>query len=87
MSNYIFTEVDLVYLFILGFSVHMSYLAGKHFGISDAIDYFEAKGYIDLDDDWKIVLDKMVRFWYNSSIKSKYDLRGVRGLTQTKQNP
>ena len=51
MSNYIFTEVDLVYLFILGFSVHMAYLAGKHFGISDTIDYFEAKGYIDLDDD------------------------------------
>ena len=71
MSNYIFTEMDLVYLLILGFSVHMAYLAGKHIGISDTIDYFEAKGYIDLDDDWKIVLDKMVRFWYNSSIKSK----------------
>ena len=73
MSNYIFTEMDLVYLLILGFSVHMSYLAGKHIGISDTIDYFEAKGFIDLDDDWKIVLDKKVRFWYNSSIKSKYN--------------
>ena len=74
MSNYIFTEVDLVYLFILGFSVHMAYLAGKHIGMSDTIDYFEAKGYIDLDDDWKIFLDKMVRFWYNSSIKSKNNI-------------
>ena len=71
MSNYIFTEMDLIYLLILGFSVHMSYLAGKHFGISDTIDYFEAKGYIDLDDDWKIFLDMKVRFWYNSSIEMK----------------
>jgi len=82
MSNYIFTEMDLVYLLLLGFSIHMSYLAGKHIGISDTIDYFEAKGYIDLDDEWKIILDKMVRFWYNSSIKSKYDFSGVRGLTR-----
>ena len=51
MSNYIFTEVDLVYLFILGFSIHMSYLAGKHIGVSNAIDYMEAKGYINLDDE------------------------------------
>jgi len=51
MSNYIFTEVDLIYLLILGFSVHMSYLIGKRKGIGDTIDYFEAKGYIDLDDD------------------------------------
>ena len=51
MSNYIFTEMDLIYLLILGFSIHMSYLAGKHIGMSDTIDYFEAKGYIDLDDD------------------------------------
>ena len=71
MSNYIFTEMDLIYLLILGFSVHMSYLVGKRNGISDTIDYFEAKGYIDLDDDWKIFLDKKVRFWYNSSIKMK----------------
>ena len=71
MSNYIFTEMDLIYLLILGFSVHMSYLVGKRIGMSDTIDYFEAKGYIDLDDDWKIFLDKKVRFWYNSSIKMK----------------
>jgi len=71
MSNYIFTEMDLIYLLILGFSVHMAYLAGKHIGMSDTIDYFEAKGYIDLDDDWKIFLDKKVRIWYNSSIKMK----------------
>ena len=51
MSNYIFTQMDLVYLLILGFSVHMSYLVGKRIGISTSIDYFEAKGYIDLDDD------------------------------------
>ena len=51
MSNYIFTEMDLIYLLILGFSVHMSYLVGKRNGISNTIDYFEAKGYIDLDDD------------------------------------
>ena len=51
MSNYIFTEMDLIYLLILGFSVHMSYLIGKRIGMSNAIDYFEAKGYIDLDDD------------------------------------
>ena len=71
MSNYIFTEMDLIYLLILGFSVHMSYLIGKRKGIGDTIDYFEAKGYIDLDDDWKIFLDKKVRFWYNSSIEMK----------------
>ena len=71
MSNYIFTEMDLIYLLILGFSVHMSYLVGKRIGIGDTIDYFEAKGYIDLDDDWKIFLDKKVRFWYNSSIEMK----------------
>ena len=51
MENYIFTEVDLVYLLFLGFSIHMSYLAGKHICMRDTIDYFEAKGYIDLDDD------------------------------------
>ena len=51
MEDYVFTQVDLVYLLILGFSIHMSYLAGKRIGMSDTIDYFEAKGYIDLDDD------------------------------------
>jgi len=51
MENYIFTEVDLVYLFILGFAIHMSYIAGKHKGMSNTIDYMEAKGYIDLDDE------------------------------------
>jgi CRP-like cAMP-binding protein len=69
--NYTFTQIDLIYLLLLGFCVHMSYMLGRRIGISDTLNHLESKGLIELDDDWKIVLDKMVVIWYNNSIKMK----------------
>jgi hypothetical protein len=45
------TQLDIIYLCILGWSVITAWQAGKHRGMSDTIDYFEEKGIIELDDD------------------------------------
>ncbi len=51
--NYTFTqtELDIFYLCFLGFSVVQAWLLGKQKGMSDTIDYFAEKGYIELDED------------------------------------
>ncbi|SVB66235.1 uncharacterized protein METZ01_LOCUS219089 [marine metagenome] len=49
--NYTFTQIDLIYLLLLGFCVHMSYMLGRRIGISDTLDHLESKGLIELDDD------------------------------------
>lgn len=45
------TQIDIIYLCFLGWAVMTAWDLGKHRGMSDTIDYFEEKGYIDLDDD------------------------------------
>ena len=51
--NYTFTqtELDIFYLCFLGFCVTTAWQLGKQQGMSDTIDYFDEKGYIELDDD------------------------------------
>ena len=45
------TEENLIILWTIGFTAHMSYMFGRYIGIGNTIDYFAEKGYIDLDDD------------------------------------
>ena len=45
------TQIDIIYFCFLGWSVMLTWQLGKERGMSDTIDYFEAKGYIELDDD------------------------------------
>lgn len=49
--NFTQTQLDIIYLCFLGWSVITAWQAGKHRGMSDTIDYFEEKGIIELDDD------------------------------------
>jgi hypothetical protein len=44
-------QVEAVYLFLLLFGVHMSWLLGKRRGISSTLDYLKADGQIDFDED------------------------------------
>ncbi len=48
--EYITTEM-LIYLWLFGFAIHMSYMFGNRKGIEDAIDYLAEKGIIELDDE------------------------------------
>ena len=45
------TEETLIYLWLFGFTVHMSYMFGTRRGIENTIDYLAEKGIIELDDD------------------------------------
>ncbi len=44
-------KIDIAYLFILGFSIHMTWILGKKQGISKTLDYLKADGQIDFDED------------------------------------
>ena len=68
VMNFTRLEIDVFYLCFLGFAICQAWILGKQKGMSDAIDYFAEKGYIELDDDWKIILDKYAIFWYNIDI-------------------
>ena len=48
--EYITTEM-LIYLWLFGFAIHMSYMFDNRKGIEDAIDYLAEKGIIELDDE------------------------------------
>jgi|21_taG_2_1085346.scaffolds.fasta_scaffold78435_1 hypothetical protein len=49
--DYTTTEMNIIYLCFLGFSVTQAWLLGKQKGMNDAIDYFAEQGLIDLDED------------------------------------
>ena len=59
------TQYEVLYIIFLLASIHMTWILGKRQGIVDTLDYLEEKGDIELDEDWKIVLDTMLIFWYN----------------------
>ena len=66
------TQYEILYLIFLLASIHITWTLGKRQGISDTLDYLEQKGDIELDEDWKIVLDKMLIFWYNIYVVERY---------------
>ena len=43
-------QIDLYYLFFLGFAIHMAWILGKQTGISNTLDYLQENKKIDLDD-------------------------------------
>ncbi len=45
------TQWNIIYILFLMFSVNMTWIVAKRQGISDAIDYLEEKGMIELDED------------------------------------
>ena len=51
VMNFTRLEIDVFYLCFLGFAICQAWILGKQKGMSDAIDYFAEKGYIELDDD------------------------------------
>jgi hypothetical protein len=45
------TQWNIIYILILLFSVNITWVVAKRYGISSTIDYLEEKGMIELDDD------------------------------------
>lgn len=43
--------MDIAYLVFLVGTAHLSYLYGKQTGIEVTVDYFEAEGVIEFDDE------------------------------------
>ena len=43
-------ELEIYYLLLLAFSVHMTWILGKRYGISITLDWFEDRDDIDFDE-------------------------------------
>ena len=66
------TQYDILYIIFLLASIHLTWVLGKRQGINDTLDHLEEKGMIELDEDWKIVLDTMLIFWYNIYVVERF---------------